>query len=207
MNRNKSWYDQCLNSLKDEPINLHILEGIEGHVGVKRTEGYRLGTAEFVSHVDDDDYIEPGAYQHCIDLLDQHPEAVGVSTRERMFWEDGKENIQPARIQPNFKSRVSLVQHDLPYIHHVVVIRREAAIAALSIVQDLNIHVDKAMYIALYEHGHHFIFSDKVMYNYRQHDNQAHKKHKTNFLSHPYYQKYHKGSINPGVKIKRLNKF
>lgn len=56
--------DRCLQSLKDEPINLHFVEGrkewppFEG-----RARGFAMGSAPYVSYVDPDDTLVPGAFE------------------------------------------------------------------------------------------------------------------------------------------------
>lgn len=55
---------RCLESLQDEPIILHRIQGIkEFPPFTKRAEGFACGTAPYVSYVDPDDYVKPGIYK------------------------------------------------------------------------------------------------------------------------------------------------
>jgi glycosyltransferase involved in cell wall biosynthesis len=69
--------DRCLESLKDEPITLHVIPGVEerrykvcGPV-IGRREGFSRGSAPFVSFVDPDDWIEPGAFGFLLDEIER----------------------------------------------------------------------------------------------------------------------------------------
>lgn len=78
------WLDQCLESLSREPnLTVHVVQGDEGNVGAGRARGYRLGTNPYVSYVDSDDYILPGAIDACLFGLKT---ARGVVTLERRLW-------------------------------------------------------------------------------------------------------------------------
>jgi hypothetical protein len=52
------------------PIEMHILEGTEGHIGVGRYDGYTRGHQPYMTYVDDDDYVLPHAFLQMADALD-----------------------------------------------------------------------------------------------------------------------------------------
>lgn len=57
--------DRCLDSLKEEPIHLHIVQGFdEWPPNRGRALGYSKGTAPYVSYVDPDDTIETGWHEY-----------------------------------------------------------------------------------------------------------------------------------------------
>lgn len=58
----KALYQQCLLSLRDEPITLHVVPGIVGDLNTGRRLAIERGTHEWIGWVDPDDYIIPGAY-------------------------------------------------------------------------------------------------------------------------------------------------
>lgn len=68
-NENKQILDQCMDSLKDEPINLHVCEGILGDLRTARVNALRKGSNEYVGWVDPDDFIIPGSYQRLLDII------------------------------------------------------------------------------------------------------------------------------------------
>lgn len=71
----KSWVDQCISSVMHEslqapfPVEVHIMDGIPGHIGEARNKGYAMGSHPYVSYVDDDDYILPNAFVQMRDAL------------------------------------------------------------------------------------------------------------------------------------------
>ena len=75
----QQWWQDCRRSLTGEPIRLHVVEGVRGHIGKGRAEGFRRGDAPYISCVDPDDLAIPGAYAACIEALEQHPEACGAA--------------------------------------------------------------------------------------------------------------------------------
>lgn len=66
------WLEQCLASLDQEGVTVHVVRGVEGSVGAGRYEGYQLGTHDWVSFVDSDDYILPGAIAACIAGMEKY---------------------------------------------------------------------------------------------------------------------------------------
>ena len=58
------------------PVTVHRLVGEFGHLGQQRRRGYSLGTAPYVTSVDDDDWIEPNAFAILPLLSDPPPFAV-----------------------------------------------------------------------------------------------------------------------------------
>ena len=76
------WLDQCLESLAAEPCTVHVVPGVEGNIAAGREIGFGLGDHPFVSFVDSDDYVFPGAMEAMCEALQQHDAAVG---RERIL--------------------------------------------------------------------------------------------------------------------------
>ena len=63
--------DRCLESLKDEPVTLHIVQGFyEWPPYQGRALGYSKGTAPYVSYVDPDDYLVPGAFTKLLTAIE-----------------------------------------------------------------------------------------------------------------------------------------
>lgn len=100
----QDWLAQCLESLRDEPVNTIVIDNAGRSVGAGRASGYAIGTAPFVAYVDSDDYVLPGCFTACLEGLQRHR---AVVTLERIEYEDG-------RVFPFFKPG-----------HSVAVYRRE----------------------------------------------------------------------------------
>jgi hypothetical protein len=83
---NQDWFEQAMESLRNEPVNVFVVPGYAGDLSRGRVDGYAQGTAPFVSHVDADDYVLPGAFDVCLQQLNL---AEAVVTRQKILYEDG----------------------------------------------------------------------------------------------------------------------
>lgn len=87
----EQWLAHGLTSLKDEPVTLHLLPGIPGHIGRGRAKGFSLGSSEYLMSVDDDDWVEPGVIAKLLTLLAaQGPEVCGVFAQDRVVDQRGR---------------------------------------------------------------------------------------------------------------------
>jgi hypothetical protein len=114
-------WEECRATLENEPINLHMVEGVDGHTGKGRVAGFGQGDSPYVSCVDPDDLVLPGAFQACIDVLERHPEACGAYTDELLI--DSLGTV----IRPGVWSGEPwnpLLQLEPKYLHHIYVMRR-----------------------------------------------------------------------------------
>lgn len=78
----REWRTACDESLAGEPdIAIHHLDGIPGDYFGSRRMGFAVGRLPFVSYVDPDDVILPGAFGDCLAFLHAHPLNTAVYTR------------------------------------------------------------------------------------------------------------------------------
>ena len=102
----QDWVAQSLASVRDAisradyPIELHVLNGVPGHIGKGRAKAYSLGSAPWKTYVDDDDYVLPNAFVDLKKYLDKDVAAVFTSER---IWQNG--NFHPY-IQPEHHLQV-----------------------------------------------------------------------------------------------------
>lgn len=96
------WLAQCLDSLADEPCTVHVVQGVEGCIAAGRAAGFALGAHPYVTFVDSDDYVLPGAMRAVTDALDAGLDAVVAG---EMILADG-------------------VLHGPGYGHHLFALRR-----------------------------------------------------------------------------------
>lgn len=96
----QAWVTQCLDSVRAAialagyPVALHTLPAVLGHIGRARRAGYGLGTGEYVTSVDDDDWIEPGAFAVLAACFVDRP----ASITTRMYaHQNGKQWVLPWR--------------------------------------------------------------------------------------------------------------
>lgn len=77
-----AWVNQCIDSINmaiaaaEFPVHLHIVAAVEGHVGKARAMGYACGNAPYVTHLDDDDWIEPNSFIVIGQALKTLPDAI-----------------------------------------------------------------------------------------------------------------------------------
>lgn len=81
-NSRQGWLRQCVASAKaaaakaDYPVHIHVVAGIDGHLGKARAKGYSYGSAPWKCYIDDDDYVLPEAFVVLGDHLDKDLAAV-----------------------------------------------------------------------------------------------------------------------------------
>lgn len=119
---NQQWWEECQATLTDEPINLHLVNGIPGHIGKARANAYQLGDTPYISFVDPDDLVIPGAFQACIDALEANPQACGAYTDEILISESGETIEQGIWTGKPWNPLLML---EPKYMHHIIVMRRE----------------------------------------------------------------------------------
>lgn len=118
----RDWWEECRKSLRGEPITLYEMPGVKGHVGKGRADGFRQGDSPYVSFVDPDDLVISGAFQACLDALEQNPKACGVYTDEILMDANGND------LNPGLWSGRPwnpLLMLEPKYMHHVLVMRRK----------------------------------------------------------------------------------
>lgn len=82
------WRDQCVASVLDAasradyPVHVHVVPGIDGHLGLARARGYAAGSAPWKCYADDDDYVLPDAFERLAPYLAQ--DVAAVFPRERI---------------------------------------------------------------------------------------------------------------------------
>jgi hypothetical protein len=99
--------DRCLASLEGQPVNIHIIKGVEEWPPFKgREKGFAAGTAKYCSYVDPDDEVMPGAYENLIQYDGYN-----------LVW--GNELIYSGEKVVEFKGihHAYLVKRDLPIDH------------------------------------------------------------------------------------------
>ena len=78
----KDQIDRCFKSIHDAvdragfPVFVHRVAGVVGHLGKARLKGYSQGSAEYVTHVDDDDWVEPDAFSALFEHMEEGAEAI-----------------------------------------------------------------------------------------------------------------------------------
>lgn len=156
-NERQDLLDQCMESLKDEPITLHICEGIMGDLLTARINAISKGSHEFVGWVDPDDLVIPGAYQRLLDMIGDRNFA--WASEEVWYMDDSLTEIKMKTIRRT--------------PHHMHIIRRNA-ITEEFIRKGTMSHEPDAWVNKLVPTG---IFDDNVGYVWRNYAASSAKKH------------------------------
>lgn len=114
-NDNPVWFEQCLASLKDEPVCIHLCPGKVDDIGNARADAFLLGDRPYVSFVDPDDYVLPGGFQACVDQIEKD-QSVAAYTQE---------------IITGLRGEISRYPWVADWIHHLIVFKRSTVIDSL----------------------------------------------------------------------------
>lgn len=163
----EQYHEQCFSSLKEEPINIFKIPATKGHVGIGRWKGFNSGNAEYVSFVDDDDYIIPGIFQKCIDVLDANPDKIGVVSKEYRLLNG--ELLGPTDFDMSWRW-IDLAKA----IHHVVIYRRDMILPYVEKIKDCNNGEMMYLLLEILSEGHQFCMVDEPGYVWRLHGEGAH---------------------------------
>jgi hypothetical protein len=157
----KAWVKQSIESvhaaarLSPFKVNLHIVDGVYGHLGRMRSLGYAMGDAPYKTFVDDDDYLTPEAFHAVAEALATWPDAVFPG-----------EYSCHKEVQ-----RAILKRHHLPIYRRELIIDHDAwviggDIAQLKSVEHLNV-IDVAEPVYVYR-VYHNSASRKLRYDHRE---------------------------------------
>lgn len=81
------WLEQAIASTVGQGVTVHLIDNSGKSVGQGRAVGYQQGEHEFVTYLDSDDYLLPGAAEACLAGLQQHR---AVVTMEVVEYPDGR---------------------------------------------------------------------------------------------------------------------
>ena len=82
----------CDNFVQKDP-RLHVIHQANGGAAAAKNAGLRIATGEYLSFVDSDDTLEPGAFHHMAALLEEHSaDAVQCSFRD-VFTDEAIDHI------------------------------------------------------------------------------------------------------------------
>jgi hypothetical protein len=165
----RDWQQNCVDSAEREPLNLHYVWGVEGHIGLGRYEGFTHGTLPYVTFVDPDDRLEPGALELCVEALEENPQAAVAYPAEAVMGPTGQVHYE--RPLEWYQSQHG-TRHETHAAHHGVVYRRGPVLKHLWACGRSHSIPEFSLNRALYEH-YEFIFVPVIGYTWRKHDRGA----------------------------------
>lgn len=166
------WLDECLASLKRQPINLYLIDGIKNHVGRGRIKGFSQGNSEWVSFVDDDDLVLPGAFSEIEDTVRNFPTAKAIFTREEFINEKGEVIKKATQLPDRFNKPhlLSLRRWD----HHLMVFKRKELEVFLRDLKGLPMGCN-AYLARQFIKNYPCVMHPMVAYQWRMHNSNWHK--------------------------------
>jgi hypothetical protein len=117
---NPIWFDQCMESLKNEPVKVHVRDGVENDIGNARADAFMLGDSEYVSFVDPDDYVLPGGFAACLDAIKS----------------DGSEAAYTYEIKTGISGEMLKHPYVLRWAHHLIVIKKAVVLQNINLFRD-----------------------------------------------------------------------
>lgn len=169
LNEPAQWREACIASLKDAPIQLHVLPGIAGRIGEARAAGYAQGRLALVSFVDPDDLYEASAFTQLADALDACPQAVMAYTDEALTDENGQD-IALRRLAYSRWQHANSASH----VHGLIVMRRSAVQEVLDKLLVLESRVEWTLSLLVAQRGG-VLHLPIVGRHWRQHPQQSHR--------------------------------
>lgn len=103
---------ECMQSLRHDPIVLHVVPGVEGHLGKGRSKALRKGTNEWVGWVDPDDVAIPGSYEKMLAVASD----TSFVWMNELVWDVNPQNMYTPTCQS-----VRTIPHHMHIIHRDVI--------------------------------------------------------------------------------------
>lgn len=157
------WIDDALISLAAEPVNVHLVPGIRGKVGLARANAFRRGVAEYVAFVDADDEVVSGAFNAALDILDSRNDIVATYCDVQLIGEPNGVGYFKAPWNP-------LAQLFGPSeVHHLHVMRRSAVEPHLKELEQWDGYEEYTLMGLICQYGHQYHIPHP-WYRFRQHN-------------------------------------
>jgi hypothetical protein len=154
---NKDWYNKCIDSLRKEPVTVHVCNGIEDDIGNARADAFLLGNNEYASFVDPDDYVLPGGFAACLDVIKA----------------EGSVAACTAEIKTGISGEILEKPYIVKWIHHLIVMKREIVIQNMDIWRDWSwpsrFSEGRVFVEFLRSCGHKVSFIEQPYYVWRRH--------------------------------------
>lgn len=147
-------------------MNVHVIPN-GSHIDQGRARGFATGSADFVSLLDSDDWLLPGAVDSCLEALALRPEAVGAFTDEVRMRDGVQVGVGDSTGTGPWNPTRQLTQ--ISYARHLMVMRRAVVmpyLAELARWPRLGVYVLRGLAV---QHGP-WIHVERDGYVHREHD-------------------------------------
>lgn len=167
----ENYQAQLFALLEREPVNIIKLDAVQGHIGQARHAGFRSGSSEFVTFVDDDDLIEPGMFAAALDVLQANEQWAGVFFHEQHIDNAGNKTPSQSSRIPYSKTALAAV----PGAFHHGLFRRWAVERVIRCVLDWPTYPEPVLFANLAARHPMGKMDSGPSYLWRRHELQATK--------------------------------
>lgn len=178
LNERADWRNDALADIAKLPCNLHVLDGIHGHLAVARKKAWSQGQSEFLTWFDPDDRYPTDDALHFLTeacaLLNQSPNLVCVYSAEQRV-NERLEPIGSPDVEPFSRERAFKIPSA---VHGVIVMRRSVVDEHKNNVEDFSRRPEFDLIKSVLAQGneHTFIRLPYVARLWRQHTQSAHRR-------------------------------
>ncbi len=171
----EEWLQECLRSMDGQPVKIHVLPSVDPEAFFAALKiAYSNGDAEYVCHVDDDDWVAPGVFTEILNAFDRYPESDWVQT-PMVIVENGREI--PRGVMTDMPEKVRPCDTRYPILPHLTVYRR-SAVARYT--QNPNRGISNTDYDLHLQRGVREngwgVYLKTIGYYWRLHDHQLHRR-------------------------------
>ena len=162
----RGYYDECIKSLKNEPINIHELN-YSPDFGRVRMDGFSTGSSPYVAAVDDDDIVIEGIFERALEVMEQGYTAY----YSNHYIMDASKNVYGKWFDTVYPP-IGFAQEI--QMHHVTVFRRDIIEPILPYLEGIKASHKKLLNLKCIHDG--TVFGEDIMGLYwRIHDKNMHK--------------------------------
>lgn len=151
-------------------VQIHLVEGIDRHIGCGRKKGFLLGDAPYVSFCDDDDEIIKDVIPQALEVLQQNINIDAIVTDEFVN-EKGRMRRLKKALGPKNGELFSLAQ--CRFIHHLVIFRRSSLNPYLRLLDSWPDMAELSLYATMIKQECKFMYLDIPAYIWNVHDKGA----------------------------------
>ena len=176
---------RCIDSLKNQPIDLKLYDHIEDNVGLARSKAIQKSKSEWISWVDPDDYVVDEGFSHCWNLIQQEPKCSAVYTNHWIAADNVKKRTWFSELSPNIGYSQ---QHQM---HHLVIYNKKVIEPELKFIEGTKTKYKTLLNLAAIYHGK-VIGTKEPFYVWNEDGNQNHLRH--SFKDNPqiWHERVHK---------------
>lgn len=167
---NESWHQQCLSSIEMQPsANVLVFSKSDPlHIGRARFKAYDRGVEEYVSFVNESDFLEYGILSRCLKEFEADPFLDGVCTLERVINVPRNKVFDPILSERTWERFAGL--HPLHSAHlfkHVNVFKRSSLGPYLQYLTEWALNADEALVAAMLMNNCKIKMLREIGYNFR----------------------------------------